>query len=78
MEEHRDQDERGRPHLGADGSGSVFEEDAAGWRGRTLNRRGGMIGDLCVNDSQSAAIIRITPPIVRSDIVAGEFPRVQL
>lgn len=43
---------------------------------RTLNNRGGMIGDLFVNDSQNATIIRSTPPTVSNDIVAGEFPEI--
>lgn len=49
-------------------SGSYYENQ------RTLNNRGGMIGDLFVNDSQNAVMVRSAPPVVSNDIVAGELP----
>lgn len=46
MQEHGDEDERRRPHLRRNGQDIQALTNAA--TERTLNRRGGMIGDLFV------------------------------
>lgn len=43
---------------------------------RTLNRRGGMIGERVVYDSQNTTETKIKPPTVRSTIVSGDFQTV--